>query len=70
MIEYMLRDMESYASGMLYPLGIFMYILLSNDPYRYVVTTSIKRMSKFSVTTKLIKNLNVIASITEAYVSL
>ena len=69
LIEDMFRDFELYASGNLYPSGIFMYISLSNDPYRYAVTTSIKRISKFSVTTKLIKNLNVIASITREYVS-
>ena len=70
LIEYMLWDMEPYAASILYPSGIFMYISLFNDPYRFAVTTSIKHMSKFSVTTKLIKNLNVIASITGAYVSL
>jgi len=46
-----------------------MYISLSSDPYKYVVTTFIKRISKLFVTTKLIKNLNVIASITGEYVS-
>jgi hypothetical protein len=45
-----------------------MYILLSRDPYKYVITTSIKRISKLSVTTKLIKNINVIASTTGEYV--
>jgi hypothetical protein len=42
----------------------FTYISLSSDPYKYAVTTSIKRISKLSVTTKLIKNLNVSASTT------
>ena len=70
LIEYMLRDVEPYASSILYHLGTFMYISLFNDPYIFAVTTSIKRMFKFSITTKLVKNLNVIASITEAYVSL
>jgi hypothetical protein len=46
-----------------------MYISLSSDQYKYVVTTSIKCISKLSVTTKLIKNLNVIVSITGEYVS-
>ena len=67
-MEYMFQVVELYALGILYPSGILMYILLSNDPYRYVVTTSIKRISKFSLTTKLIKNLNVTTSITGAYV--
>ena len=70
LIEYMLWVVESYVSGILYPSEIFMYTSLSNDPYRYAVTTSIKRMSKFSVTTKLIKNLNVIVSIIGTYFSL
>jgi len=46
-----------------------MYISLSSDPYKYAVTTSIKRISKLSVTTKLIKNLNVIAFTTGKYAS-
>jgi hypothetical protein len=46
-----------------------MYISLSSDPYKYAVTTFIKRIYKLSVTTKLIKNLNVIVSITGEYVS-
>jgi hypothetical protein len=45
-----------------------MYILLSRDPYKYVVTTSIKCISKLSVTAKLIKNINVIASTAREYV--
>ena len=70
LIEYIFWDVELCALGTLYPSGIFMYVSLSNDPYRYAMITSIKRITKFSVTTKLIRNLNVIASITGAYVSL
>ena len=69
LIEYTFWDVELYALGPLYPLGIFIYISSSNDPYRYATTTSINRISKFSATTQLIRNLNVIASITRAYVS-
>jgi hypothetical protein len=70
LIEYMFRDFELYALGILYASRIFIYLSLSNDPYRYAVITSIKRISKFYVTSKLIKNLNVIAFITGEYVSL
>jgi hypothetical protein len=46
-----------------------MYISLSSDPYKHDVITSIKRISKLFVTTKLIKNLNVIAFSIGEYVS-
>jgi hypothetical protein len=46
----------------------YIYISLSSYPYKYDVTTSIKLTSKLSVTTKLIKNLNLIASTTGEYV--
>jgi hypothetical protein len=61
--------LELYASGILYLSGIFMYISLSSDSYEYVVTSSIKCVSKLSITTKLIRNLNVIAYTTDEYVS-
>ena len=69
LIEYILRDVGLYVLYILYPSGVFMWISLSNDPYRYVVTTSINRISKFSFATQLIKNMNVIVSITGAHVS-
>jgi hypothetical protein len=60
--------LKLYSSGILYPSAIFMNISLSSDPYKYGVTTSIKGIPKLFVTTKLIKNLNVIASTTMEYV--
>ena len=68
--EYMLRGFEFIASGNVNPSGIFIYTLASRDPYKYVVTTSIRRISSPSETAKLIKYRNVIASITGEYVSL
>jgi hypothetical protein len=69
LIESILQDLKLYASGILYHSRIFMYILLLSDPYKYVVTTFVKCIYKLSVTTKLIKNLNVIAFTTREYVS-
>ena len=69
LIEYMLRGFEFIASSNVNPLGIFKYTLASRDPYKYVVTTSIRRISSPSETTKLIKYQNVIVSITGEYVS-
>ena len=47
----------------------FIYMSLSMDPYRYVVMTSMRRMSSPLETVKLIKKRKVIASITSEYVS-
>ena len=69
LIEYMLHVFEFIASGNVNPLGIFIYTLASRDPYKYAVTTSIRRISSPSETAKLIKYRNVIASITREYVS-
>ena len=69
LIEYMLRGFVLFASGNLNPLGIFMYISLSMDPYKYVVITSMRRISNLSETAKLIKKQNVIASMIGKYVS-
>jgi len=55
LIEYRLRDFELYISGTLIPLGIFIYMSLSNDLYKYIVTTSIRRMFSLSETIKVIK---------------
>ena len=68
-IEYKLREFELYASDILNHSGIFIYMLVSNDPYKYAVTTSIRHISSLSETAKLIKNRNVIVSITGEYVS-
>ena len=46
-----------------------MCISLSMDRYKYVVITSMRRISSPSDTTKLIKKQNVIVSITDEYVS-
>lgn len=51
------------------PFGILMYMSASNDPYKYVVTTSMSRISRILLAVKLIKNLNMMASITGEYVS-
>ena len=45
-----------------------MYISLSMDPYKYVVITSMRRISSPSGTTKLIKKRNVIVFMTGEYV--
>ena len=62
LIEYMLRVFVLFVSGNLNSLGIFMYISLFMDPYKYVVITSMRCISSPSETTKLIKKRNVIAS--------
>ena len=64
MIEYMLRGFVQFASSNLNPLGIFMYISLSMDPYKYVVKMFMRRISSHSGTAKLIKKLYVIAPMT------
>ena len=69
LIEDMLRGFEFIALGNVNPSGIFTYTLASRDPYKYVVTTSIRRISSHFETAKLIKYWNVIASITGEYVS-
>ena len=69
LIEYMLQGFVLFASGNLNPLGIFMYISLSMDPYKYAVITSMRPIFSLSETTKLIKKQNVIASMTGEYVS-
>ena len=69
LIEYMLQGFVLFALGNLNPLGIFMYISLAMDPYKYAVITSMRRIFSLSETTKLIKKQNVIASMTGEYVS-
>ena len=68
-IEYMLRGFVQFALGNLNPLGIFMHISLSMDPYKYDVITFMRRISSPSGTIKLIKKLNVIVSMTGENVS-
>ena len=69
LIEYMLQGFVQFASGNLNPSGIFMCLSLFMDPYKYVVITSMRRISSLSETTKLIKKRNVIVSITGEHVS-
>ena len=55
LIEYRLWDFELCSLGILNPSEIFVYMSLSNDPYNYIVTTSIRHMFSLSETTKVIK---------------
>ena len=66
LIEYCSREP---APGSLNPSGSFTYMSLSSDPYKYVVTTSIRRKSRFSFIARLIRYLKVVASIMGEYVS-
>ena len=68
LIEYMLRDFILFASGNLNPSTIFMYISLSIDLYKYAIITSMRCISSFFETSKLIKKRNVIASMMGEYV--
>jgi hypothetical protein len=52
------------------PLGTFMYMSESNDPYKYVVTTSINYKDRCFCITRDIKYQKVIPFITGYYVSL
>ena len=67
--EHILVSFELNALGIFNPSGIFIYISLLSDPYRYVVTTSIRCISRFLDTAKLVKKLKVMASIIGEYVS-
>ena len=66
--QYMLRLALEF--GILIPSGTFMYILESNDPYKYAVTTSINCIDRRFCTASDIKYQNVIPLITGEYVSL
>ena len=68
LIEYMLRGFVQFASSNLNPLGIFMYISLSMDSYKYVIITSMRHIFSLSETAKLIKKWNVTTSMTGEYV--
>ena len=61
LIEYMLQVFVLFVLGNLNPLGIFMYISLSMDPYKYVVKIFMRSISSHSGIAKLIKKLYVIA---------
>ena len=60
LIEYMLRGFLLFASSNLNLSGVFMYISLSMDPYKYVIITYMRRIFSPSKTVKLIKKQNVI----------
>ena len=68
LIKYMLLGFVLFTSGNLNPSGIFMYISLFMDLYKYVVIASIRCISSLSETVKLIKKQNVIASMMGEYV--
>ena len=69
LIEYMLRGFVQFALDNLNPSGIFMYISLCMDPYKYIIIIFMRRISSPIGTAKLINKRNVIASITGEYVS-
>ena len=69
LIEYMLLCFELFALGFWDSLEIFMYMSLSKDLYKYAVMTFMRHISSSSEIAKLIKYLNVIASIIGEYVS-
>ena len=55
LIEHILRGFAFTTSGNVNPSRIFIYMSLSMDPYRYVVMTSMRRISSPLETAKLIK---------------
>ena len=57
-----------FVSGNLNPSGIFMYISLYMEPYKYVVITSMRCIFSLPKTAKLIKKWNVITSMIGEYV--
>jgi hypothetical protein len=63
LMQYMLQFALGF--GIMIPSGTFMYILESNDPYKYAVTTSINYIYKRFCTASDIKYRNVILAITE-----
>ena len=69
LIEYMLRGFVLFALGNLNPSGIFMYISLSIDPYKYVVIIFMRCIFSPSESSKLIKKQNVITSMIGEHVS-
>ena len=69
LIEHILRGFAFTTSGNVNHSGIFIYMSLLMDPYRYAVMTSMRRVSSPLETAKLIKKWKVIASITGKYVS-
>ena len=62
LMQYMLRSALGF--DILIPSGTFMYILESNDPYKYAVTTSINYIDRRFYTASDIKYRNIIPLIT------
>ena len=66
----MLQCFELVVLGIWNPSGIFICISLSENPYKYVVTTSMRRIVSPSEIAKQIRYLNAVTSIIGEYVSL
>jgi hypothetical protein len=66
--QYMLRP--TFVFGIDIPLGTFMYMSESSDPYKYTVTTSIKYKDICFCVARDIRSWKVIPFITREYVSL
>ena len=66
----MQQDFVLFALGNLNSSGIFMYVSLYMDPYKYVVTASMKCVSNHFEIAKVIKKQNMIASMMREYLSL
>ena len=54
LIEYMLRGFLLFSLGNINPLGISMYISLFINPYKYALTTSMRRTSSLSEIAKVL----------------
>ena len=66
----MLQCFELVVLGIWNPSGIFICISLSKNLYKYVVTTSMRRIVSPSEIAKQIRYLNAVTSIIGEYVSL
>ena len=54
LIDYMLRGFVLFSSTNLNTLGIFMYVSLSMNPYKYALITSMRLTSSPSETVRLL----------------
>ena len=68
-IEHILQGFAFTTTGNVNPSGIFIYMSLLMDPYRYPMMTSMRCISSPLESAKLLKKRKVIASITGGYVS-
>jgi hypothetical protein len=64
----MLRHMFAFGTNI--PLGTFIYMFGSSDPYKYAVTTSINYKDRYFYVARDIRYRKVIPFITGEYVSL